>query len=345
MNDKVLKISKELYEKENTSDENLEFLLETKEDLKPLFKLAKKKRQEIYKNSVYLRGLIEITNNCKNNCFYCGIRKDNLNLKRYQLTEKEILECCEKGYKQGLKTFVLQGGENPFFKDETLCEIVFKIKQKFKDCAVTLSIGEREKKTYESLLKAGADRFLLRHETISKNHYEKLHPKEMSLENRINCLYNLKELKYVVGSGFMVGSPFQTTKNLIADLRFLQKLKPEMIGIGPFIPHKDTPFKNYESGSINLTLRLISILRLLFKNALIPATTSLFSLDKKIMKSALDSGANVIMPNISPKKYIKNYSLYNNKIIRPEKTLKKLKKDIYLSGYRFSLSRGDPFIT
>ena len=320
-------------------------MLETKEDLKPLFKLAKKKRQEIYKNSVYLRGLIEITNNCKNNCFYCGIRKDNLNLKRYQLTEKEILECCEKGYKQGLKTFVLQGGENPLFKDETLCEIVFKIKQKFKDCAVTLSIGEREKKTYESLLKAGADRFLLRHETISKNHYEKLHPKEMFLENRINCLYNLKELKYVVGSGFMVGSPFQTTKNLIADLRFLQKLKPEMIGIGPFIPHKDTPFKNYESGSINLTLRLISILRLLFKNALIPATTSLFSLDKKIMKSALDSGANVIMPNISPKKYIKNYSLYNNKIIRPEKTLKKLKKDIYLSGYRFSLSRGDPFIT
>ena len=344
MNLTKLKISKELYEKENTSDENLKFLLETKEDLKPLFKLASKKRNEIYKNHVYLRGLIEITNNCKNNCFYCGIRKDNLNLKRYRLTEKEILDCCENGYKLGLKTFVLQGGEDPFFKDKTLCEIIFKIKKKFKDCAVTLSVGERDKKTYEAFLKAGADRFLLRQETITKSHYEKLHPKEMSLENRINCLYSLKELKYVVGSGFMVGSPFQKTENLIADLRFLQKLKPEMIGIGPFIPHKDTPFKNYKNGSLNLTLRLISILRLLFKNALIPATTSLFSLDKKILKNALDSGANVIMPNISPKKYVKNYTLYNNKIIRPEKTLKKMKKDIYLAGYKFSPTRGDPFI-
>ena len=322
------KILKELYISQYIKDSDLKTLIESEEETS-LLNLADKKRKEIYKNYVYFRGLIEFTNHCKNNCFYCGIRKDNTSLKRYRLTNEEILDCCERGYSLGLRTFVLQGGEDPFYTDERICCIISKIKEKFKECAITLSIGEKDKESYLAFFKAGAQRFLLRHETADKNHYKKLHTKEMSFENRKQCLFNLKKIGFATGSGFMVGSPFQTTEGIIKDIRFLQKLKPEMIGIGPFIVHKNTPFKKEKNGSANLTVRLIAILRLLFPKALIPATTALFSLDLNIAKKALQSGANVIMPNITPKKYVKLYSLYNNKIIRPHKTLKNLKKEVY----------------
>lgn len=334
----------ELFKKSNTSDENLKKLIETSCYDEELFKLADLKRKEIYGTDVFLRGLIEITNFCKNNCFYCGIRQQNDKIKRYRLTEKEILDCCLRAAKLGIKTFVLQGGEDDFFDDDRLSSLIIKIKKNFKDFAITLSLGEKTKESYEKLFKAGAERYLLRHETADEKHYESLHPKKMSLANRKNCLFNLKNLGFKVGSGFLVGSPFQKTEHLIKDLRFLQLLKPEMIGIGPFICHKETPFKDKKNGSINLTLKLIAILRLMFPKALIPATTALLSIKKNTLQKALKAGANVIMPNMSLKKYQNLYKLYDTKKERKEKTIKKLKKNIYLAGYRFKVSRGDPKI-
>ncbi len=334
----------ELFKKSNTSDENLKKLIETSCYDEELFKLADLKRKEIYGVDVFLRGLIEITNFCKNNCFYCGIRQQNDKIKRYRLTEKEILDCCLRAAKLGIKTFVLQGGEDDFFDDDRLSSLIVNIKKNFKDFAITLSLGEKTKESYEKLFKAGAERYLLRHETADEKHYESLHPKKMSLANRKNCLFNLKNLGFKVGSGFLVGSPFQKTEHLIKDLRFLQLLKPEMIGIGPFICHKETPFKDKKNGSINLTLKLIAILRLMFPKALIPATTALLSIKKNTLQKALKAGANVIMPNMSLKKYQNLYKLYDTKKERKEKTIKKLKKNIYLAGYRFKVSRGDPKI-
>ena len=334
----------ELFKKSNTSDENLKKLIETSCYDEELFKLADLKRKEIYGTDVFLRGLIEITNFCKNNCFYCGIRQQNDKIKRYRLTEKEILDCCLRAAKLGIKTFVLQGGEDDFFDDDRLSSLIVNIKKNFKDFAITLSLGEKTKESYEKLFKAGAERYLLRHETADEKHYESLHPKKMSLANRKNCLFNLKNLGFKVGSGFLVGSPFQKTEHLIKDLRFLQLLKPEMIGIGPFICHKETPFKDKKNGSINLTLKLIAILRLMFPKALIPATTALLSIKKNTLQKALKAGANVIMPNMSLKKYQNLYKLYDTKKERKEKTIKKLKKNIYLAGYRFKVSRGDPKI-
>ena len=334
----------ELFKKSNTSDENLKKLIETNCYDEELFKLADLKRKEIYGTDVFLRGLIEITNFCKNNCFYCGIRQQNDKIKRYRLTEKEILDCCLRAAKLGIKTFVLQGGEDDFFDDDRLSSLIVNIKKNFKDFAITLSLGEKTKESYEKLFKAGAERYLLRHETADEKHYESLHPKKMSLANRKNCLFNLKNLGFKVGSGFLVGSPFQKTEHLIKDLRFLQLLKPEMIGIGPFICHKETPFKDKKNGSINLALKLIAILRLMFPKALIPATTALLSIKKNTLQKALKAGANVIMPNMSLKKYQNLYKLYDTKKERKEKTIKKLKKNIYLAGYRFKVSRGDPKI-
>lgn len=236
---------------------------------------ADKVRRKYYGNRVFARGLIEISNICKNDCYYCGIRKSNKNVSRYRLTESEIYSCCENGYNLGLRTFVLQGGENLYFSDTVLCRIVSNIKEKYPDCAVTLSMGERSYQSYKNLRSAGADRYLLRHETADICHYGKLHPMDMSLENRKRCLYNLKSLGYQTGAGFMVGSPYQTVDNIVSDFQFMRELDPEMIGIGVFIPHHDTPFGNYPYGDIELNLKLLSIARLMFPKALIPATTAL----------------------------------------------------------------------
>lgn len=309
-----------------------------------LFEEADKIRKQIYGTDVFLRGLIEISNYCKNNCLYCGIRRDNRNISRYRLTEQDILLCCDTGYELGFRTFVLQGGEDIFFNDEFLCSTIQKIKKKYPDCAVTLSLGERTEQSYKALFTAGADRYLLRHETATKSHYEKLHPVEMSYENRIECLKTLKKIGFQTGAGFMVGSPFQTHENLADDLLFIKKLKPEMVGIGPFISHNETPFKEYENGTLRDTLVMVALTRLLLPNALIPSTTALGTIDPQGREKGLKAGANVVMPNLSPVKFRKLYSLYDNKICMGEEAAECrqcLAKRVESAGYKIVTDRGD----
>ncbi len=327
---------KELCRTHNLNDENLKILLEEDFNERELFDAADKQRKEIYGNKVYIRGLIEFTNYCKNNCYYCGIRAENRSISRYRLTKNEILSCCESGHKLGFRTFVLQGGEDNYYKDRDICEIVSNIKEKFPDCAVTLSIGEKSKESYKAYFNAGADRYLLRHETADCSHYSMLHPDSMTLETRKECLYNLKEIGYETGAGFMVGSPFQTTEHILKDLRFLQELKPDMIGIGPFISHSETPFREYENGSAKLTLRLIAILRLMFPKVLLPATTALGTIHPKGREAGLMAGANVVMPNLSPVENRKLYQIYENKLYSNEEaaeSVEMLKKQVADIGY------------
>ncbi len=293
-----------------------EFLIEnrTEEVAKILAEKAVKKRKEVYGNDVYIRGLIEISNICKNDCHYCGIRRGNKNCERYRLTKEQILSCCDEGYPLGFRTFVLQGGEDAFFTDDYVCEIINSIKSKYPDCAITLSLGERSFESYEKLRNAGADRYLLRHETADKEHYGKLHPSDLSFDNRMECLKNLKKLGFQTGCGFMVGSPYQTNKTIAKDLKFIEEFKPEMCGIGPFIPHKDTIFKDYPAGSVELTCYLLSIIRLISPDILLPSTTALGSIDPEGREKGVLSGANVVMPNLSPEDAKNKYTLYNNKL-------------------------------
>ena len=326
------------------SDGELLSLLATDAHDEALFNAADEVRRKVYGDAVFVRGLIEFSNYCKNNCYYCGIRCGNTNVERYRLSKEEILECCDTGYSLGFRTFVLQSGEDPVFTDEAICEIVKEIKERFPDCAVTLSIGEKDKETYRKFKEAGADRYLLRHETATDEHYRLLHPAELSLEHRKQCLYVLKELGFQVGAGFMVGSPGQTLEHIVADLRFLQKLKPDMIGIGPFIPHKDTPFRDEKQGELKLTLRLLAILRLMFPYVLLPSTTALGTIDPKGRELGLKSGANVIMPNLSPVRFRKQYSLYDNKICTGEEAAECrncLEIRVKGAGYRIVTDRGD----
>ncbi len=337
-------IPTKLLNQKNLTDDEFLSLLNNDEFDQALYSYADKTRREIYDDSVFVRGLIEFTNYCKNNCYYCGIRCENKSIQRYRLTKDEISSCCEKGYNSGYRTFVLQGGEDMFFTDKILCDIVYSIKNKYPDCAVTLSVGEKEKSSYISYFNAGADRYLLRHETADNLHYAKLHPQNLSLENRKKCLYNLKEIGYQVGAGFMVGSPYQTKESIIADLRFLQELQPDMIGIGPFIHHKDTPFKNFENGSASLTLKLISILRMMLPYVLLPATTALGTINDNGYQLGLKAGANVIMPNITPPNVKELYTLYDNKIsISKEQSQidKILKKQVESVGYKIVVDKGD----
>jgi len=309
-----------------------------------LAKSADEVRREHYGNSVYIRGLIEFTNYCKNNCFYCGLRRDNKAVSRYRLTANDIISCCDDGYNLGFRTFVLQGGEDPYFTDDRICKIVSDIKDRFSDCAVTLSIGEKSYNTYKMFKNAGADRYLLRHETANSEHYGKLHPAEMSLEARKEALFALKDIGFQVGSGFMVGSPYQTIETIIEDLRFLQKLQPDMIGIGPYLTQADTPFAHFKSGDLFLTLRLISILRLMFPKVLLPATTALGTLAEGGREMGIKSGANVVMPNLSPESTRKLYAIYDNKLatgVESAQKLDKLKEKIGKIGYEIVTDRGD----
>jgi len=327
------------------NDDELKQLIEYDESInQDLIKAADEVRREYYGDKVYLRGLIEFTNYCKNDCYYCGIRCSNRKANRYRLSKEKILTACKEGYELGYRTFVLQGGEDGYYTDEIICDIVSSIRNQYEDCAITLSIGERTKDSYKAYFGAGANRYLLRHETADKEHYGKLHPDTMSLDNRKRCLYDLKEIGYQVGSGFMVGSPYQTTECLVADIRFLQDLEPDMIGIGPFISHKDTPFKNCENGSARLTLRLISILRLLFPYVLLPSTTALGTISPTGRELGLQAGANVVMPNLTPVRYREQYELYDNKICTGEEAAECrgcLEKRIEAAGYRAVTDRGD----
>lgn len=326
------------------SDEELTALITRESDDKDLFAAADAVRREHYETDVFLRGLIEFTNVCQNDCYYCGIRKSNAQAQRYRLTQEQILHSCENGYRMGFRTFVLQGGEDPRNTDAWVCSMVDKIKTAHPDCAVTLSIGEQSRASYQAYFDAGADRYLLRHETASDAHYRRLHPEEMSLANRKRCLFDLKDIGYQVGAGFMVGSPWQTPKELVADLRFLQELQPDMIGIGPFIPHHETPFADKQSGTLELTLRMLSILRLLFPYVLLPATTALGTISPIGRELGLKAGANVMMPNLTPTDARKHYDLYDNKICMDEEAAKcRLCQEgrVRSVGYQIVSDRGD----
>lgn len=307
-------------------------------------KKAVEKRKAVYGNDVYIRGLIEVSNICKNDCYYCGIRRSNKKCERYRLGKEEILDCAKQGYELGFRTFVLQGGEDAKFTDEFLVDIIKSLKSNHPDCAITLSLGERSFESYKALKSAGADRYLLRHETADKEHYEKLHPKEMSHQNRMDCLKNLKSLGYQVGIGFMVGSPYQTPLTLAKDLKFIETFAPAMCGIGPYLTHKDTPFKDMPSGSLELTLYLLSLIRLIDPAILLPATTALGTVHPKGREMGILAGANVVMPNLSPVRVRKKYELYDNKICTGEEAAECkfcLTKRIQSVGYQIVTHRGD----
>ena len=335
-----------LAQTKNLTDEELKELILTKDKdaVEYLSQKAREVRESIYGKDVYLRGLIEFTNYCKNDCLYCGIRRSNKNASRYRLTEEQILNCCESGYKLGFRTFVLQGGEAAYFSDEILVPLVRKIKEMHPDAALTLSVGEREKDSYQRLFDAGADRYLLRHETADKDHYERLHPEEMSFEHRMQCLRDLKEIGYQVGCGMMIGSPYQTVDHLIEDLRFLQEFKPHMVGIGPFIPHHDTPFADCDTGSVDITLKLLSIIRLMLPDVLLPATTALGTADGLGREKGILAGANVVMPNLSPTDVRDKYLLYDNKICTGDEAaecIRCMTLRVSKVGYEVVQSRGD----
>lgn len=309
-----------------------------------LFERAVQTARQQFQNRIYIRGLIEFTNYCKNNCYYCGIRRDNKNADRYRLTAEEILLCCREGYKLGYRTFVLQGGEDGYYTDDRICEIVSSVKRLYPDCAVTLSIGEKSAESYRRFFEAGADRYLLRHETADAGHYASLHPKEMSFENRRRCLSELKAIGYQVGAGFMVGSPGQTVECQAEDLKYLEELQPHMIGIGPYIVHNQTPFAGSLNGSVEQTLVLIGILRLMFPKVLLPATTALGTLAADGRERGILAGANVIMPNLSPVGVRKKYSLYENKICTGEESaqcMQCIRNRMKQIGYEIVVDRGD----
>lgn len=309
-----------------------------------LFEAARKVRFRVYGDKIFIRGLIEISNYCKNDCFYCGIRKSNRLTERYRLTCDEILCCVDSGYELGFRTFVMQGGEDGYYTDQFLCELIGEIKTRYPDCAVTLSLGERGRDSFQKLFDAGADRYLLRHETASEAHYGKLHPPELKLKHRKSCLVTLKEIGYQTGSGFMVGSPFQSTKDLAEDMIYLKELNPQMVGIGPFIPHHNTPFCDFSAGTVELTLFLLGLLRLMLPGALLPATTALGTLDPRGREKGILAGANVVMPNLSPEDIRRKYMLYDNKLssgCEAAEYLNELKRRFEKIGYHVVTDRGD----
>ncbi len=344
MSDKKDLLVERLRADRDLSDDQFKMLLAADEHDAALCEAADEVRRSIYGDKVYVRGLIEFTNYCKNNCYYCGIRAGNTHAERYRLSKEEILSCCDEGYGLGFRTFVLQGGEDPYFTDERICEIVSEIHARYPDCVITLSIGEKSRESYQAYYDAGAGRFLLRHETADSEHYRKLHPAEMSLANRKRCLYDLKDIGYQVGAGIMVGSPYQTLDNIITDLRFLQNLKPDMIGIGPFIHHDQTPFADQPDGSYELTLRLLSVLRLMFPYVLLPSTTALGTIRPEGREMGLKAGANVVMPNLSPVSVREKYELYENKICTGEEAAQCrgcLEMRVKSAGYRIVTDVGN----
>lgn len=333
-------------ENKNASDEELRHFLFDEDPLlrEELFAAARQVRHEHYGHDVFVRGLIEVSNICRNDCYYCGIRRSNRAAERYHLSDEEILVCCAVGYELGIRTFVMQGGEDPGFHDLRLASLIRKIKEEYPDCAVTLSLGERSEEVYQLLFEAGADRYLLRHETIVEEHYRQLHPNSLSLSHRIRCLEQLKAIGYQVGCGMMVGSPYQKPEYLLEDLRFLQRFRPHMVGIGPFLPHHDTPFAAEPPGSSELTLRLLAVIRIMLPLVLLPATTALATAAEDGREAGILAGANVVMPNLSPPGVRKKYMLYDNKRSFGKEAaegMAMLKSSMEKIGYTVVCSRGD----
>ena len=316
----------------------------TKEDLDYAMNLAREITVARFGKKIYFRGIVEFSNICKNDCYYCGIRYGNKTVSRYRLTKEDILCCCEEGYETGFRTFVLQGGEDGWFTDDRMCDIIRSIKEKYPDCAVTLSLGERSRESYQRLFDAGADRYLLRHETADECHYRKLHPESLSLANRMRCLEDLKEIGYQTGCGIMVGSPGQTPETLAKDMLFMQEFNPEMVGIGPFLPHKDTPFREEAAGSVDLTLLCLALCRIMLPRVLMPSTTALGTVEAEGRKLGVLAGCNVIMPNLSPLEVRKKYMLYDNKAgtgLTAAEGVAMLRQQMEEIGYEVVVGRGD----
>ena len=335
-----------LYNENSLKKDEFIFLIDNRNNelAQYLFEKARIRQQEFYGKDVYVRGLIEFTNYCKNDCYYCGIRRSNRMADRYRLSEEEILGCCAEGYGLGFRTFVLQGGEDPYYNDEKIADLVSAIRSAYPDCAITLSAGEHSKETYKLWFDAGADRYLLRHETANEEHYRKLHPESLSLTNRKQCLWNLKEIGYQTGCGFMVGSPYQTGSHLAEDMLFINELKPDMVGIGPFIPASSTPFENEKAGTMELTLFMLGLIRIMLPDVLLPATTALGTIHPLGREKGILAGANVVMPNLSPVDVREKYSLYDNKICTGEEGAQCkscLSARMNSIGYRTVIARGD----
>ena len=342
----VINIIEKLKKEQTATKEELVFLLEniTDEEMQVLRRKAQVTAIMNFRKDIFIRGLIELSSYCKNDCLYCGIRRSNKNAVRYRLTKEQILKCCDLGYELGFRTFVMQGGEDPYFTDEVMCDIIGAVKSKYPGCAITLSLGERGKESFKRLYDAGADRYLLRHETADPGHYKKLHPPGLSYENRIRSLYELKEIGFQTGAGFMVGSPFQTCEDLANDLLFIKELKPQMCGIGPFVPHRDTVFADKPHGSLRMTLILLSLIRLMNPRILLPATTALGTIDPRGRELGILHGANVVMPNLSPKEHRADYSLYDNKICTGDEAaecIRCLSRRMNSIGYNIVTDRGD----
>lgn len=343
---KIFLLTEQLRRNQTLSDEEFTKLLESRDEiaLEHLYETAREIQKQYYGNKIYVRGLIEFTNYCRNNCFYCGIRRDNQKIQRYRLNKDEIYACAEEGYALGFRTFVLQGGEDAYFTIEKLGEIISYLKSHYPDTAITLSFGEWESEAYQYWYDCGADRYLLRHETADEAHYQLLHPQELSLSNRKSCLNLLKKIGYQTGAGFMIGSPGQTTELLIRDLRYLEELQPHMVGIGPFIPQKDTPFATEKAGTLLMTRKLLAVLRLMFPKMLLPATTALGTIHANGRELGILSGANVVMPNLSPAKVRGKYLLYDHKIYsgcESAQQRKKLADRMEAIGYELCVDRGD----
>ena len=339
-------IVKRIEVKQNISLNELRVLLTTEDEavITDLMNRARIVADGIYGKDIYIRGLIEFTNYCKNDCYYCGIRRSNSCAERYRLSKEQIMRCVDTGYELGFRTFVLQGGEDGWFTDDKICDIVSAIKAAYPDCAVTLSIGEKTRAAYKSYFDAGADRYLLRHETADEEHYRSLHPPELSLMNRKRCLYDLKEIGYQVGCGFMVGSPYQTVETIYEDIKFIKELEPHMVGIGPFISQHATPFAEWESGTLDMTLRLLSIIRLIHPHVLLPATTALGTIHPYGREKGIMAGANVVMPNLSPEDVREKYALYDNKICTGDEAAQCracLQRRVENIGYHIVTARGD----
>ena len=316
----------------------------TPKDADFAIELARQRTLERFGRKIWFRGIVEFSNICKCDCHYCGIRCSNHQVSRYRLSPEDILECCAEGYGAGFRTFVLQGGEDGWFTDERMCAIVREIKNKWPDCAVTLSLGERSRESYQAMFDAGADRYLLRHETADEDHYALLHPAKQTLSNRLRCLRDLKDIGYQTGCGIMVGSPGQTPQTLAKDMVFMQEFRPQMVGVGPFLPHKDTPFRGEKPGSVELTLFVLALCRLMLPGVLLPATTALGTAEADGRVRGVLAGCNVIMPNLSPASVRKKYMLYDNKAgsdLTAEEGIALLRQQMEAIGYEVVIGRGD----
>lgn len=343
----MLSLVDKLCERRSLSVDEYERLVagRTPELAEELARRAVAERKRVWGTKVFARGLIEVSSYCVNDCYYCGIRRSNRQVARYRLSPERILACAEEGYGLGFRTLVLQGGEDPWFSDERLCDIVARVRSAHPDCAVTLSMGERSRASYQALHDAGAERYLLRHETANPLHYRRLHPPEMSFERRMRCLEDIRDIGYAVGIGFMVGSPYQQPRDLAMDLKLVEEFGPQMCGIGPFVAHHATPFASQESGSLELTCYLLSIIRLIGPGILLPATTALGSIHPQGREKGIMSGANVVMPNLSPADVRKDYELYDGKICTGEEAAECrgcLAARMRSIGYEIVVDRGDP---